>query len=98
MEVPFARYLPMARSLKEEATKDRVTGLAAEVAFFGVLSIFPGLLMVTAALGTAEALVGSDLAIESQERIVDFLDLILTDEASGAITAVEGLFEETRPS
>ena len=98
MEVPFARYLPIARALKDEATKDRVTGLAAEVAFFGVLSIFPGLLMVTAALGTAEALVGSDLAIQSKRQIVAFLDLILTDEASGAITAVESLFDETRPS
>lgn len=98
MEVPFARYLPIAQAMKEEVTKDRVTGLAAEIAFFGVLSIFPGLLMVTAALGTVESLVGSDLAMQSKRQILDFLDLILTDEASGAITAIESLFEESRSS
>lgn len=98
MEVPFARYLPALRALKENAVRDRVTGLAAEIAFFGVLAIFPGLLMMTAALGTAETLVGSNLAIQSKRRIVEFLDLILTDEAAGAIGAVESLFEQTRPS
>lgn len=94
MEVPFARYLPLAKQLQQEVIKDRVTGLAAEVAFFAVLSIFPGLLMVTAALGTLEAFVGSDLAAQSKRQIVDFFDLIFTDEASGAITAVEDLFQK----
>ena len=94
MEIPFARYLPIVQQLKREVTEDRVTGLAAEIAFFGVLSIFPGLLIVTAALGSLDALVGSDLAIQSKRQIVDFLNLILTDEARGAIDAVEDLFEE----
>lgn len=94
MEVPFARYVPLAKELKTEVVKDRVTGLAAEIAFFGVLSIFPGLLMVTAALGTLETFVGSDLAMESKRQIVDFFDLILTSEASGAIEAIEALFEK----
>ena len=35
-------------SVYREAVADRLTGLAAEVAFFGVLSLFPGLLMVAA--------------------------------------------------
>jgi len=94
MEIPFARYLPVARKLQQEASRDRLTGLAAEIAFFGVLSIFPGLLMLTAALGTLEALVGSDLAVESKRQILNFFDLILTDEASGAIDAIEELFED----
>lgn len=93
MEIPFARYAPLAKKLKTEVVKDRVTGLAAEIAFFGVLSIFPGLLMVTAALGSLETLVGSDLAIQSKRQIVQFFDLILTSEASGAIEAIEALFE-----
>lgn len=94
MEIPFARYVPLAKKLQVEVTKDRVTGLAAEVAFFSVLSIFPGLLMLTAALGTLETFVGSDLATESKRQIVDFFDLILTSEASGAIKAIEELFEQ----
>lgn len=94
VEIPFARYVPLVDELRREVTQDRVTGLAAEIAFFGVLSIFPGLLIVTAALGSLDALVGSDLAIESKRQIVDFLNLILTSQAQGAIDAVEELFEE----
>lgn len=93
MEIPFARYLPVAKELKREVTEDRVTGLAAEVAFFGVLSVFPGLLMVVAAIGSVDAFVGSDLARLSKRQIVDFLQLILTDEARAAIDAVEELFD-----
>lgn len=93
MELPFARYLPVVKDLKNEVVEDRVTGLAAEVAFFGVLSIFPGLLMVVAAIGSVDAFVGSDLAQQAKTQIVDFLRLILTDEASAAIDAVKDLFE-----
>ncbi len=93
MDVPFARYLPVLKELQREVVEDRVTGLAAEVAFFGVLSIFPGLLMVVAAIGSVDAFVGSDLAVLSKRQIVDFLNLILTDEAKAAIDAVEELFE-----
>ena len=94
MEIPFARYLPVAKELRREVVEDRLTGLAAEVAFFGVLSIFPGLLMVVAAIGSVDAFVGSDLALQSKRQIVDFLQLILTDEARAAIQAVEDLFEQ----
>ena len=94
MDIPFARYIPVVNELRREVVQDRVTGLAAEIAFFGVLSIFPGLLIVTAALGSLDALVGSDLAMESKRQIVDFLNLILTSQAQGAIDAVEELFEE----
>lgn len=94
MEIPFARYVPILDELRREAVNDRLTGLAAEIAFFGVLSIFPGLLIVTAALGSLDSFVGSDLAMQSKRQIVDFLDLILTHQASGAIDAVEELFEE----
>jgi membrane protein len=93
MDIPFARYIPVAKELRREVVQDRVTGLAAEVAFFGVLSIFPGLLMVVAAIGSVDAFVGSDLAVQSKRQIVDFLQLILTDEARAAIDAVEDLFD-----
>lgn len=91
------RRAPVLADLYREVVKDRVTGLAAEVAFFAVLSIFPGLLMVAAALGHLELLVGADLAERSHRQILDFLDLILTNQAAGALAEVEGLFEERRP-
>lgn len=76
-----------------EAVDDRLTGLAAEVAFFGVLSLFPGLLMVAAALGSLDSLVGSKIAATTEREILHFLDLILTDQASGAVDAVARLFD-----
>lgn len=94
MEIPFARYGPIAVDLRREAVDDRVTGLAAEIAFFAVLSVFPGLLIVTAALGSLDTFVGSDLAMESKRQILGFLNLILTSRADGAIDAVEELFDE----
>jgi membrane protein len=96
-ETWWTRTYSFLNELREEAAKDRVTGLAAEVAFFAVLSIFPGLLMVAAALGHLEILVGAQLAARSKLQILDFLDLILTDQAAGALSEVEALFEGGRP-
>jgi membrane protein len=93
VDTPLKRYLPVLKELRREIVEDRVTGLAAEVAFFGVLSVFPALLMVVAAIGSVDAFVDSDLALQSKRQVVDFLRLILTDEASPAINAVEELFE-----
>lgn len=83
----------LAVQLYREAVNDRINGVAAEVAFFAVLSIFPGLLIVAAGLGSFDALVGSDVAARTQQQIRDFLNLILTDQALPAIEAVENLFE-----
>jgi membrane protein len=80
-------------SVYREAVADRLTGLAAEVAFFGVLSLFPGLLMVAAALGSLDSLVGSKIATTTEREILRFFDLILTDQASGAVDAVARLFD-----
>jgi membrane protein len=75
---------------------DRLLGLAAETAFFAVLSIFPGLLIAASLLGLLDVFVGADLAARAQDRVVSGLDLVLTDEASGALSSIQGLFEQTR--
>lgn len=85
-----------AVGLAREVRDDRITGLAAEIAFFAVLSIFPWLLLLTAALGWLDTIIGGDVANRAQQQTVDFLSQILTDEASGAITAVQNLFEQER--
>ncbi|GAC1327671.1 MAG: hypothetical protein NVSMB13_14160 [Mycobacteriales bacterium] len=72
---------------------DRVLGLAAETAFFGVLSLFPGLLMIAAALGSLDTLLGANLAASVEAQVLDFLHLVLTDQASGAVTTIQQLFE-----
>jgi membrane protein len=79
-----------------QSLDDRVGGLAAEVAFFGVLSLFPGLLVLAAALGSLEGLIGNDLAGRAEELVLRFLDRILTDQAAGAVAAVRELFARPR--
>lgn len=71
-----------------------MTGLAAEVAFFAVLSVFPGLIAVAAAVGSLESLIGDDAASEVRDTVVTFFERVLTSDASGTIDAVDELFEE----
>lgn len=80
--------------LLSELKKDRVGALAAEIAFFATLALFPALLMLAALLGYLDALVGRDLAEQAKSAVTDFADLVFTNRASGAIEAVESLFEQ----
>ncbi|MGH2779026.1 MAG: YhjD/YihY/BrkB family envelope integrity protein, partial [Actinomycetota bacterium] len=74
-----------------QISKDRIPGLAAEVAFFGTLSIFPALLILATALGSIGRVVGSEVVDSSQHVVVEFLSGILTNQ--GPVNAVELLFE-----
>ncbi len=93
-----ARAWSVLRRLVRESNDDRLPGLAAETAFFAVLSIFPGLLVAVSLLGLLEAVVGADVAGEAQARVVDGLRLVLTEQAADAVQAVEDLFETARGS
>ena len=77
--------------LRSEISKHRIPGLAAEVAFFGTLSIFPALLILATALGSIGRVVGSEVVDSAQRVVVDFLSGILTNQ--GPVRAVELLFE-----
>jgi membrane protein len=70
-----------------------VLGLAAETAFFTVLSIFPALLIATSMLSLLDVVGGADVAAETQERVTGALDLVLTGRAAAAIESVEAVFE-----
>lgn len=87
------RILSFLTELVQELKRERMGALAAEIAFFSMLSLFPGLLMLAASLGYLDALIGQDLAQEAKRAVLDFANLIFTQEASGAIEAVEGLFD-----
>lgn len=92
------RSWSFARRMVREADEDRVLGLAAETAFFAVLSFFPGLLVAVSLLGVLDVVVGADVAAEAQDRVVSTLRLVLSDSAAEAVEAVEALFEERRGS
>jgi len=61
-----------------------------------VLSLFPGLLLVAAALGSLDRLVGATIAERSEAAVVRLLGEVLTDRASGVVAAVHDLFERER--
>ena len=84
------------RAYVDEVLDDRLPGLAAETAFFAVLSTFPALLVAGSLLGLLEVVVGADVAVEAQERVLSVLSLVLTDEASGVMDSVRSLFEDER--
>ena len=47
----------VAREVGVELRRDRVTDMSAQIAFWGILSLFPGLLAIAAALGSLEVLI-----------------------------------------
>lgn len=85
------------RELAREWRDDRASGLAAEMAFFGILSLFPTLLTLVASLGYLDALAGGDVADRAEREVVGFLRRVLTDNADDTIAAVQSLFDETSP-
>lgn len=92
----LSAYSGFARTFIAESSKDRVLGLAAEVAFFAVLSLFPGLLIVVSLLSMLDVIVGADLATAVEQRVVDAMNAFLTEQASVVVASVEGLFEQSR--
>ncbi len=86
----------MVRVLAGQWRTDRVTGLAAEVAFFAMLGIFPALLALAAVLGTLDSVAGRELAAQAESAILAALDRIFTDEADGVLDTVRSMFGEQR--
>lgn len=90
------RALAFTRTYAGAVDRNRLLGLSAETAFFAVLSIFPGLLVVVGLIGVLDLIVGAELAAQAQSRVVTGLGLVFSDQASDAVTAVEDLFEQRR--
>lgn len=97
MNTRLQRATSIGRELVRECHDDRVSGLAAEMAFYGILSLFPALLTVAGLLGVLQGVTGGDVADRAEEHVVGFLERVLTNDAQGTIDAVRQLFAETRP-
>lgn len=91
------RALNFGRRLFHEWQTDRVPDLAAEVAFWAILSLFPALVALASVLGALDSVVGVDVATRVEENVIDALRTVLTSEADNTIAAVEDLFVESRP-
>jgi membrane protein len=90
---PVRWFVRLVVEVVHKADRDRLLGLAAETAFFAVLTLFPALLVVAAVLGQLSALIGEDNADRVEQGVLDFLDTLLTDTASPAVDTVRDLFE-----
>jgi membrane protein len=87
-------FIDHGREYTSAVRGHRVTGLAAEVAFYAVLSMFPAILALAAALGSIDLLVGEDTADRVREGLVDALRGALGADAGPIVAAVESLFDE----
>lgn len=65
------RGYSFSKLVKAEWSKDRVGGLAAEIAFFALLGFFPAVVALAAALGSADALLGENTAADVETWLVD---------------------------
>ena len=87
----------LVRDLVREWRDHRVSGLAAEMAFFGILSLFPTLLALVASLGWLDAIAGGQISERAERQIVDFLQRVLSENAGQTIEQVQELFTEASP-
>ncbi len=76
---------------------DRVSGLAAEIGFFALLSLFPLLLVFSAALGGLGSIIGSDLSESVEGQLTEWTDDLFGSEG-GVTSAVQNLFETSSTS
>ena len=89
--------LDVARRMATEFKNDRVTGLAGEIAYFTLLSLFPLVLLLAALLSSLDDIIGADLANDAEQAIVDGLSDVLTSEGDGLVNAVQQLFDRPSP-
>lgn len=98
LDTPVAlRWRARASAFSHEWRTDRVPDLAAEVAFFAILSLFPAFLALASILGILGSIVGDSVATDVENTVLDFLGRILTDDASGTVEAVRSLFDQSSP-
>lgn len=84
--------------LWREVLDDRVTGLAAEMAFFALLSLVPLLVAVGAALGYLELLIGAEQVARAETGVISGLAVVFSPELTDEVIAplVEGLLSQER--
>jgi len=91
--IPGARFAGrFVLDIAHEWSKDRCGGLAAEIAFWLVLSIFPGLLVFGATLGSLDTLLSADVAARAEAEIVEGINDALGSESGPISDAVSDLF------
>lgn len=98
LAVGGVRVLQLAVRTWSRAVEVRVTGLAAEMTYYALISLIPLITAVGAALGFAERVLGDDRVRRIEEFVLDGLGTVfearVTDEALRPL--VQGLLREER--
>ncbi|MYH92258.1 MAG: YihY/virulence factor BrkB family protein [Acidimicrobiaceae bacterium] len=63
--------LRFVEDLRREWSRARVGGLSAEIAFFGLLGLFPAVLVFAAALGSLDVVIGAGAAADTEKWLLD---------------------------
>ncbi len=98
--LPFAVRIgwTLVRRTVRDAERDRVLGLSAEVAFFGLFAFPPTLLTMLGAVGWIGDLVGSRVADRTARQIIELSALALSESAVNDVVkpTVDRLLHEGR--
>ena len=63
--------LKLVGDLRREWSRARIGGLAAEIAFFGLLGLFPAVIVFAAALGSLDVVIGAGAAADTEQWLLD---------------------------
>lgn len=86
--------LEFVHDLRREWSRDRVGGLSAEIAFFGLLGLFPAVIVFAAALGYLDVLIGAGSAADTEQWLLD--RIVETFGSDNTLRAtVEDLFDRS---
>jgi membrane protein len=98
LEVGGISMSRLAVRVVESFMEVRAMGLAAEMTYYALLSLFPLIGALGASLGFIERLVGPEQALEMEAFIIGSLDLVFSAEATADVVAplVAGLIREER--
>ncbi|MGI9606697.1 MAG: YihY/virulence factor BrkB family protein [Acidimicrobiales bacterium] len=95
--VPPLTIRDLVRYLYRHWHDDRVSGLAAEIGFFALLSLFPLLLVMSAALGWLSDLFGNDLSTSVEDQLTDWSAQVF-GQGGTVSDAVQSLFDGSSTS
>jgi membrane protein len=67
----WSGLLRLVDDFRVEWSRARVGGLSAEIAFFGLLGLFPAVLVFAAALGSLDVVIGAGAAADTEQWLLD---------------------------
>jgi membrane protein len=85
-------WIAVGREVWQEWRDDRASGVAAEIAFWLILTIFPVLILLGAILGSLEGIVGHDLAGRVEDQVIEWIAELLGQQSGPATDVAEDLF------